>query len=164
MWRQDDPHSCIAQDHQGSVKGSVTVNQPYRDIIERLGTPDWWDEAGVPRYGEFHPDMCNSIYGGEAALMKIACQNCGTEFKVAVKPNTPWEPDSAISDRARDGGLVPYGDPPNTGCCPEGPTMSSLSVDYISYWERSSETGWEWLEADIDFYWGRGYDDHDEEE
>lgn len=32
-----------------------------------------------------------------------------------------------------------YGDPPNTGCCDIGPTMTSLSLRVIEYWTRYNQ-------------------------
>jgi hypothetical protein len=35
-------------------------------------------------------------------------------------------------------GRVEYGDPPNVGCCPVGPTMSSDSLRVLEFWRRSA--------------------------
>ena len=60
----------------------------YSDITSRIAQePDWYDENGTPRYGEFHPKQLPDIYANEAVLYKISCQNCGTQFKVAESGN-----------------------------------------------------------------------------
>lgn len=30
-----------------------------------------------------------------------------------------------------------YGDPPNIGCCPSGPTMNSIPVKIVEYWSKN---------------------------
>lgn len=59
------------------------MHPTYDDITGRIAeAPSWWQEGGVPRYGEFSPDRSSSIYAREVALVEIACQACGTRFKV----------------------------------------------------------------------------------
>lgn len=120
----------------------------YRDIIERAGSPDWWDENGAPRYGAFAPDMTSDIYAAEAALCVVACQDCGATFRVCMSM-TRWQVfknnGRTLADMIADGTLH-YGDPPNAGCCPAGPTMNSEMVRVMEYWVwvMSEATGWEW--------------------
>lgn len=54
----------------------------YDDIIERAGIPHWYDEHGVPRYGEFRPEKV-TVYGKEVALYRIECQSCQRFFNVS---------------------------------------------------------------------------------
>jgi hypothetical protein len=52
----------------------------YKDIRGRCGAPDWHDEHGVPRYGEFDPDNLG-ISDAWALEMRVTCQSCGMTFK-----------------------------------------------------------------------------------
>jgi hypothetical protein len=56
----------------------------YEDLRERLGTPLWVDEFGVPRYCEFTPDAAANIYAEWVALMEVECQACQKTFKCAT--------------------------------------------------------------------------------
>ena len=38
-----------------------------------------------------------------------------------------------LSERIRDM-TIAYGDPPNIGCCPAGPTMNSVPRRVLEYW------------------------------
>lgn len=133
------------------------MKQSYIDITKRISDPPrWWDEAGVPRYERFHPKWLNDIYAHEAALLLIACQNCGRRFRVAVSLYgvERWH-------RVRDGSMkqspslarrildntIYYGDPPNTiNCCPGGATMSSESLKVLQYWRKGNRKQlWDWV-------------------
>ena len=117
------------------------MNRYYKDIIDIAGEPQWWDEHAVPRYCEFSPAMLD-IYAREVAFFRIACQNCGREFDVALS----W----SIIDQAT--GHEPlshtwftdlsYGDPPNVGCCMSGPTMNSVFIKTHSLWTRLVHGHW----------------------
>jgi hypothetical protein len=116
------------------------MHNDYRDIRERIAEPPgWWDEAGVPRYGAFAPVKIWNVYAREVALMKIACQACGTLFEVALSSGRAPE----IADAIRSNELH-YGDPPNTGCCVGGDTMNSTPLRVLGYWRRDQTTGFEW--------------------
>lgn len=128
----------------------------YDDIISRLGDPQWWDEAGVPRYCDFEPEATNNIYINEAVLLLIACQSCCQRFKVALSwgaLDKIWHKVPSLSQRVSDN-TIHYGDPPNTDHCPAGPTMNSIPLTVLEFWRR--EDGFEeWqrvpdLERDID--------------
>ena len=43
-----------------------------------------------------------------------------------------------IAGRIRAGTLH-YGDPPNTGCCSSGPSMTSLALRVVEYWSRKND-------------------------
>ena len=61
------------------------MHQHYRDILDRIDeAPTWFDENGVPRFGDFLPGYLGNIYAREAALAEVACQACGRMFKVAL--------------------------------------------------------------------------------
>lgn len=107
------------------------MNHHYRDIRDRLGAPAWWDDAAVPRYCDFSPHETNDIYARQAVLMEIACQDCGTRFLVALTVGP-------LSDLITDIDTLHYGDPPNAGCCPAGPTMNSVPVRVVEFWQRDS--------------------------
>jgi len=130
------------------------VNHHYRDIRTNIKkNPLWFDEHAVPRYCRFHPRHIADIYADECALVLIACQNCGYQFKVAIsqdpmdvvkymmmfgKDRMMFGKDSkmpTIADGIRDKSLH-YGDPPNIECCPAGPTMNCEDIRILEYWKR----------------------------
>ena len=122
------------------------MKHDYQDITSRIAEPPaWWDEHGVPRYGAFEPGLQADLYAEEVALLAIECQNCGHAFEVCVSG-------CAASDRNvllfKSGHAIEsladlittqhirYGDPPNVGCCPSGPTMASVPRRVLQYWKR----------------------------
>lgn len=117
------------------------MNHSFDDIRDAIArAPSWFDDGGVPRYCEFRPWQLADIYANEAALLLIACQGCGHEFKVSVSLNSfdryirsPGRKLLAdlIKERA-----VGYGDPPNIGCCASGPTMTSDTKRVLEFWRR----------------------------
>ena len=57
-----------------------------------------------------------------------------------------------------DGGALHYGDPPNMGCCPAGPTMSSIPREVLEMWVRGDAGGIRWVrspdhEGPVDCEW-----------
>lgn len=109
----------------------------YEDITSRIPeAPGWWQEGGVPRYGVFTPRETASIYANEAALVEIACQSCDARFHVSFHADKmdAYEGRS-VADLIRSDSLH-YGDPPNTGCCAAGATMSSINVRVVEYWSK----------------------------
>ena len=102
----------------------------YKDITEKLGEPFWFTEHGYPRYCEFHPQECG-IYHKEAALLLIRCQNCHKEFKVSETSNA----ENVLAEEIKQRRLF-YGDPPDVGCCPAGPTMTSEEICVLEYWRK----------------------------
>jgi hypothetical protein len=131
------------------------MHHHYRDIVDKLGPPQWWDECGVPRYCQFGPHETNNIYADEVALLEIACQDCGERFKVAMSsslfdrilrgPLLEKDGDEilghevqmapSLADAIREG-AIHYGDPPNAGCCPAGPTMNCEDLRVLEFWAK----------------------------
>jgi len=116
----------------------------YLDIREEIDKdPLWWDEVGVPRYCDFSPQERHSTYSGqEVVLFEIACQGCGHRFQVCMSYgpyDTMFSPFSipSLSQQVRNGTLH-YGDPPNIGCCPAGPTMNCFDIRVLEFWGRDS--------------------------
>ena len=113
------------------------MNQEYADLISRLGPPLWWDEYSVPRYVSFAPSMCNNIYADEACLLKIACQNCGQTFLVAMS----WSRmDGMLRDRPRlsetiRAGWIHWGDPPYHED-PAGNTENCEDLRVMEFWQK----------------------------
>lgn len=124
------------------------MNHHYEDIRSRISEPPtWFDENAVPRYGEFEPNGGADIYADEVALVAIECQNCGEPFTVAISRKRSdlrrimgGEEYVSIADDIRSGRLH-YGDPPNTDCCPAGPTMNCEDLRVLQYWKRE---GFDW--------------------
>jgi len=122
------------------------MHDGYEDITSRIDEPPtWYDQNGVPRYGEFHPDSCPNIYSRLVVSMRIACQHCGRRFDVEMHSGV-------LLDR-RDG-ILPkewhYGDPPAHGCV--GDSMNCEDLEVLQVWHKQD---WEWqrceeLEGPID--------------
>lgn len=126
------------------------MHHHYNDIISRIQEkPEWWDENGVPRYGKFSPDAIPDIYADEAVLLKIRCQQCHTLFDVSLSSSiyrriVPGGTDGKVSTRPKlsEYEYLGYGDPPNSGCCAAGPTMTSETMKVLQFWERSNTLDW----------------------
>ena len=121
------------------------MNHHYRDIRDRVDdAPLWYDEHAVPRYCTFSPNEVANIYAKECVLLLIRCQGCDQRFKVAMS----WDDMSAMRHgipRLRLSVFdktIHYGDPPNIGCCPAGPTMNSFPLRVLEFWEQSQR---EWV-------------------
>lgn len=114
----------------------------YADITSRIAeAPTWWDEHGVPRYGEPGPDMAADIYAEECALVLIACQSCRREFPVLFTRGMlerALHPDGPTLRRLIEDGTIHYGDPPRHDWkdCGAGDTMNCLDLRVLSYWRR----------------------------
>ena len=111
------------------------MNVEYQDILASLGEPLWWNEWAVPRYCAFSPQECD-VYALEVVLMRIACQACGREFVVAMSLTMA---DKAWGRAWPDDEPPHYGDPPNIGCCPAGPTMNSEHIAVLQHWKRGRD-------------------------
>ena len=119
------------------------MHQRYDDIMRRIPErPAWFDDAGVPRYDAFAPDDLANIYAREAALAEVSCQGCGTRFTVALT-DAFGDEDLSLGDMIRLR-RVRYGDPPNVGCCPGGPTMNSVTHEVLQYWRRGTDLVTRW--------------------
>lgn len=115
----------------------------YSDILSRIAAdPLWWDENAVPRFDPFSPNLMANIYAEEAALVRVECQSCRTPFEVAfsharqstsIPEDWPEDTPLAISELISRRSLE-FGDPPNTGCCEAGASMSSVPVRVLQYW------------------------------
>lgn len=138
------------------------MNHDYSDIRSRIPEPpNWFDENAVPRYSVFEPTELSNIYAREGALVEISCQNCQRRFHVAFSRSTMddvrayrtgKEPITLAS--MIEAKTIHYGDPPNVGCCPSGPTMNSDPIRVLEYWRRDDSTGHDWcrynsLEIDV---------------
>lgn len=116
------------------------MHNSYKDIIDRIKEePKWWDDNAVPRYCDFHPRHSPNIYANQVILLRIACQGCGKQFKVE-RNWSPFHQMHTMNGTSFDQRLdnIYFGDPPNAGCCPVGPTMSSISLHIDEFWERES--------------------------
>lgn len=122
----------------------------YSDITERIAEPPkWFDEHGVPRYGDFAPYRVANIYAIEVALVEVACQGCRHQFHVAFSFHTqPGLEEmvgncSSLAEAIRKGALR-YGDPPIYGHCRSGAADTCYEVRVLQYWIRPN--GWgEWV-------------------
>lgn len=124
------------------------MKEAYKDITDRLGKPLWFDEGGVPRYVEFSPDICGSIYAREAMLIEIACQCCSKRFLVSGYGSSTVE--KTFADLIREGLPPIYGDPPIFGHregCAGGDTMQSETLRIVEFWRYNEELEWERVPA-----------------
>lgn len=115
------------------------MNREYKDIIDRLGPPFWWDDQICPRYAEFHPNLCG-VYDDQVALLLIECQFCREKFRMAkswskydycLMPGNRWELEPSPH---RDKDWYYVGDPPRHECT--GDTMSSDTIKILRFWRR----------------------------
>ncbi len=116
------------------------MRHEYDDIRSRIGEPPrWFDEHGTPRYSVFKPTDVPDIYANEAVLFEIACQACAQRFLVALSLSRyrllERPAVRTIAETIRAGALE-YLDPPNVGCCPAGPTMTSDTIRVVEYWHK----------------------------
>lgn len=121
----------------------------YKDITDRLGDPQWWDDNGCPRYCAFTPDECG-IYDNIVAFIEIACQDCEERFRVAVTFDrmSLWRAEEArkkhggeIYPTAEDINGFHFGDPPHHGCI--GDTMNCDTYRVIEFWQKGDSFDWE---------------------
>jgi hypothetical protein len=61
---------------------------PDTNQCQCVAEPRWWDDHGVPRFAEHHPNLAPDIYADEVALLVISCQGCGQEFHVQMTWST----------------------------------------------------------------------------
>jgi hypothetical protein len=129
------------------------MHRHYHEILGAFNkNPIWWTENAYPRYCEFSPNEVDNIYCNEACLATIACQNCGTEFKVAFS-KTKYE-DGTLKEAIKTSQLE-FGDPPNIYCCDAGPTMNSRIYNILEYWSKD-DGKWKRdssLEVEVDCGW-----------
>lgn len=120
------------------------MNANYEDILSRIPEPPkWFNEHAVPRFCDFSPEETANIYATRVALVQIACQRCGREFKVCMS-ESGWEifkGKMSLKDEILVGSLH-YGDPPNVRCCEVGPTMNCIDLRVIEYWHRGKDFEW----------------------
>jgi hypothetical protein len=119
------------------------MRQHYKDILDRIAeAPTWFDDFGVPRFGQFSPQRLSNIYASEAALAEVSCQECKRVFRVALTEAFACKPFS-LSDEIRLG-RVDYGDPPNIDCCIAGSCMGSVMHKILEYWSNDLEVSRDW--------------------
>ncbi len=118
--------------------------ESYADIRRRIPEPPkWFDRYGVPRYGDFHPNLSPNVYADEVLLYEIACQSCGTRFLVEQN----WSrhdlvsivrgtPNPSLADRIRQK-AIHYGDPPCWECA-AGATMNCVDLKTVQFWTRQN--------------------------
>lgn len=122
------------------------MKRDYKDIVNKLGVPLWYDVNGTPRYDKFHPELCD-IYAKHVALLRIACQSCGQRFFVAtevllhaIKEHDIQFPTKETTDTFVAIGSFAYKDPPQHRC--SGDAMLSVPLQIIEFWSFSVKTPW----------------------
>jgi hypothetical protein len=114
----------------------------YDDILSRIADPPlWFDEHGVPRWVTFGPQEVSNIYCQQVVLLAIECQGCGAPFSVALSwaEHDGYLYKAQALDVSTRNGSIHYGDPPNIGCCPSGPTMNSNPKRVLEFWQFSTD-------------------------
>ncbi len=127
------------------------MRQFYSEILAAFQEPPrWYSWEGYPRWVDFHPRHVDDIYAYMVALCRIACQNCGHEFFVAQSANImdKYHVEETCGDDlafciGEGVRRIAYGDPPNVQCCASGPTMNSVMLEVVEFWERDN-VGAEW--------------------
>ena len=129
----------------------------YKDIKNLIkDAPKWYDENGVPRYCEHHPEACPDIYSNEVILLEIACQNCHQHFKVQMSHNEIAKhlyQKMSLSEAIKKE-VIHYGDPPVHVCA--GDTMNCYDLKVVEFWERCNSFEWirnKDLEIEIEQDW-----------
>lgn len=118
------------------------MKKSYHDILSRISEPpSWFDEHGVPRYGQFSPEAVADVYAREVVLFEVRCQACERSFPVSQTGRTIGDPHSLSS--SIDARRLCYGDPPALGCCPAGVAMNSIPVKVLELWRRRPPAAWE---------------------
>jgi hypothetical protein len=116
--------------------------QPYRDILERLGDPLWYDWQGVPRYCLYRPRM-QDVYADYDALLEVRCQGCGRTFRVgtcAPRVLVFSEGGSSLAMLPSESsiGSFGYGDAPwhadAAGHMCSGVTMGAVPIRVVEFW------------------------------
>lgn len=117
------------------------MNTDYSDITSRLGEPLWWDYNAVPRYEPFKPSRCG-IYFKQVALLRVGCQGCSAQFKMAIEfgLHQPIDTSGSPSDFAEWFCGV---DPPRHGAhgweeC-TGTSMTIEPIEVLEFWEPSNK-------------------------
>lgn len=112
----------------------------YSDITSRIAEPPLWWLNGVPRYCPFRPQETD-IYAREALLVHIRCQACGADFNIGLFDPRDFGATS-FRERLLQSRTLGVGDPPNSGCCDGGCSMSADEVAVLEFWERRDR---DWL-------------------
>lgn len=121
------------------------MHENYSDIRSRIADPPkWWDEHAVPRYDEFAPHLLANIYATECCLLEIACQDCGQTFHVAMSQDQYGAYSTCTLRALVENKRIHYGDPPNIGCCPSGPTMNCDDLRVLQFWIKPQALPFEW--------------------
>lgn len=62
----------------------------FRDIVERLGEPQWWMfPLMAPRYETFNPLLFPKSEHGFALLVTGVCTGCGKRYRVGYTASSP---------------------------------------------------------------------------
>ena len=120
------------------------MKQNYKDITSRINEePKWYDDNGVPRYDEFSPCSSPNVYADEVCLFEVACQSCKKFFTVSKSSDRfeSLQRGRTLRELILSKNLW-YKDPPNVGCCPAGPTMTSNTVRIHEYWSHGFGGKW----------------------
>lgn len=113
--------------------------QPYLDLREAMkekGEPLWHDEAGVPRWIEWHPSHLHNIYADEAALLEVTCQSCGEKFRCADSKSFQY-----ILRSGPEPWVPSWGDAPWHGEQQCAGTTMTTDWEVVERWKRE-RAGW----------------------
>lgn len=119
----------------------------YSDITDRIAEPPaWFDEFGVPRYGDFEPHKVANIYAIEVALVEIGCHGCSAHFHVAFSFHVPHGLEGMVGNcsslaEAIEKGAIEYGDPPGYNHCQSGASTTCYDLRVLQYWKRPDGYG-----------------------
>lgn len=108
----------------------------YDDIVDKLGLPQWWDENGVPRYCEMHPEHCLPV-ARQVAFVQIACTHCRQHCAAAVSCELL---DLDIQSDLVARGVALYGLMPRVAHC--GAPARGEVTGVHSVWRRNTPMIW----------------------
>ena len=67
------------------------MHQHYKDILDRIAEPPvWFDEHGVPRFGDFSPRNLSNIYASSSPITRATqsllerCSNASSPTRTSV--------------------------------------------------------------------------------
>jgi len=116
------------------------MNRQYDDLLALTDRkPSFFQMGGVPRWEDFQPGSSTGVSTVDCAIAEISCQLCDTRFHVLMESSRSDKQTILEAIRAM---TLAYRDPPNTGCCRAGPSMTSEMVRVLEYWERIETFHW----------------------
>ena len=126
--------ACQACAHEFLVQLSRSAHDDM-DYLARVGA-----HGTLPRLLDETLAMLGVALGAGPSSMLNDMTSIAAEFAAQRKRRPP-----TLAEQVTDGSIH-YGDPPNSGCCPAGPTMNCEDLAVVEFWRRYRTTvreGWQ---------------------